>query len=261
MAYLVLFKTFVTSFCHTHINTLYIGGFMLKKILIVDDNTSITDLLTTYLLQNNMSPLVAKDGEEALHMFYNHSPHLILLDIMMPKRDGYEVLETIRKTSNIPIIMVTAKGEEGDKLMGLEYGADDYIVKPFSPKEVIARIHAVLRRVVDYTPDAHSSDIIHYEDLKINLSTYEVYLGDVLINLTKKEIDMLYVLARTPHKVYSRDELLNLVWGHDYYGDIRTVDTHIKRLRAKLDLPDNHPWEIKTIWGVGYKLETTKENC
>ncbi|MGL4798914.1 MAG: response regulator transcription factor [Cellulosilyticaceae bacterium] len=235
---------------------------MTKTILIADDHQEITDMLSAYLLQNDMVPIVAHDGLETLEKWKKNNVSLILLDIMMPHMDGYTVLKKIRETSTIPVIMLTAKGEEGDKLMGLEFGADDYIVKPFSPKEVIARINAVLRRVIIASPsssDAHE-ECISYEDLTINMTTYEVTLGTLPLNLTKKEIDMLYILATHTNQVFSRDELLDLVWGYDYYGDIRTVDTHIKRLRAKLQLPDTHPWQIKTIWGVGYKFETTKEN-
>lgn len=223
-------------------------------VLIADDHKEITDILMTYLLQNGFSPIVAHDGLEALEKFHKFPVMLILLDIMMPKKDGYEVLKEIRSTSNVPIIMITAKGEEGDKVLGLDYGADDYIVKPFSPKEVIARINAVLRRVVT-TPMTPSSQQLKVYDLEINMDTYKVNLSGLPINLTKKEIDILWVLASHQNKVFSRDELLDLVWGYDYYGDMRTVDTHVKRLRAKLNLSDEHPWHIKTIWGVGYTFE------
>lgn len=227
-------------------------------ILIADDHKEITEILSTYLIQHNFIPVVAHDGATALEKFQSHNFSMLLLDIMMPQIDGYALLQAIRQTSNVPIIMITAKGEEGDKLLGLDYGADDYIVKPFSPKEVIARIHAVLRRVVPVT--AHTSDsICTYQNLTINMSTYEATLNQLPISLTKKEIELLWVFACNKNKVFSRDELLDKVWGYDYYGDIRTVDTHVKRLRAKLDLPEDCPWEIKTIWGVGYKFETYTE--
>lgn len=236
---------------------------MSKTILIVDDHQAISDMLSTYLLQNQMTPIIAHNGEEALLKWQRYEVSLILLDVMMPYVDGYAVLQTIRETSNVPIIMLTAKGEEGDKLMGLDYGADDYIVKPFSPKEVVARINAVLRRVVPEatTKPCPSKDFVTHSNLTINMTTYEVSLSNTSVSLTKKEIDMLYVLATHPNQVFSRDELLSLVWGYDYFGDIRTVDTHIKRLRSKLQSPSTSSWQIKTIWGVGYKFETTKENC
>lgn len=228
---------------------------MENTILIADDHKEITDILMTYLLQNGFNPIVAHDGFEAIEKFNKYPITLMLLDIMMPKKDGYEVLKEIRSISNVPIIMITAKGEEGDKILGLDYGADDYIVKPFSPKEVIARINAVLRRVV-MTPEIPSMQILKCHDLAINMDTYKVTVNNEPLNLTKKEIDILWVLASNPNKVFSRDELLDLVWGYDYYGDMRTVDTHVKRLRAKLCLSETHPWHIKTIWGVGYTFET-----
>ncbi|MEF9960620.1 MAG: response regulator transcription factor [Niameybacter sp.] len=226
-----------------------------KFILIADDHKEITSILETYLLQNGFFPIIASDGEEALRKFNAFPIQLILLDIMMPKKDGYAVLQTIRQASSIPIIMLTAKGEEGDKILGLDYGADDYIVKPFSPKEVIARIHAVLRRVVPLSePSTKQHLTLH--NLSLNLETYQVTIGTAQLNLTKKEIDLLWVLASHPNRVFTRDELLDLVWGYDYYGDMRTVDTHMKRLRHKLNLDEDSPWHIKTIWGVGYTLET-----
>lgn len=225
-------------------------------ILIADDHKEIADILTTYLLQNGFTPIVAHDGLDALEKFHKFSVTLILLDIMMPKKDGYEVLKEIRSTSNVPIIMLTAKGEEGDKILGLDYGADDYIVKPFSPKEVIARINAVLRRVVPTTEPSSQSQVLTLHDLVLNLETYQINIGNISINLTKKEIDLLWVLASHPNRVFTRDELLDLVWGYDYYGDMRTVDTHMKRLRHKLNLSESSSWHIKTIWGVGYALET-----
>ena len=225
-------------------------------ILIADDHKEITDILTTYLLQNGFTPIVAHDGLETLEKFHKFPVTLILLDIMMPKKDGYEVLKEIRTSSNVPIIMLTAKGEEGDKILGLDYGADDYIVKPFSPKEVIARINAVLRRVIPTNEPSSQSQALTLHDLVLNLETYQVTIDGIPINLTKKEIDLLWVLASHPNRAFTRDELLDLVWGYDYYGDMRTVDTHMKRLRHKLNRSESAPWYIKTIWGVGYALET-----
>lgn len=230
----------------------------MKRILVVDDQKAITELLVTYLLQNGFEPIVARDGEDALTKYEKYDIDLILLDIMMPKKDGYEVLQAIRNDSSVPIIMVTAKGEEGDRVMGLDYGADDYIVKPFSPKEVIARINAILRRVIktDYKEKTPS---FRYEDLEVYPEQFLVKLDGCEIPLTKKEMEILWIMATHRNKVFSRDELLDLVWGYDYYGDIRTVDTHMKRLRAKLGDQLERRWRFKTIWGVGYQFETDEK--
>jgi len=224
-----------------------------KYLLIADDNDGILDILSTYVTKEGFSPLIAHDGEEALKLFAEYKPLLILLDVMMPKKDGFRVCKEIRQSSNVPIIMVTAKGEDGDRIMGLDIGADDYIVKPFSPGEVMARIRAVLRRL-DISEE-QSEDSISHPGLKINLSDYEVTINEKPVSLTKKEIEILWVLASNPGKVFSRDNLLNSVWGYEYFGDARTVDTHIKRLRSKLNLSETFSWDIKTIWGVGYKFE------
>lgn len=226
---------------------------MNKYLLIADDNESILDILKTYVIKEGFSPIIAHDGEEALDMFNKYEPLLILLDVMMPKKDGFEICRAIRQSSNVPIIMITAKGEDGDRIMGLDIGADDYIVKPFSPKEVMARIRAVLRRLD--VSEEERKDIIYHPGLKLNLSDYEVLVEGQPINLTKKELEILWILAANPGKVFSRDNLLNSVWGYEYFGDTRTVDTHIKRLRSKLDIPETCSWDIKTIWGVGYKFE------
>ena len=226
---------------------------MNKYILIADDNDGILDILKTYISKEGFTPILAHDGIEAMNSFEEYSPLLLLLDVMMPKKDGFEVCREIRKTSNIPIIMITAKGEDADRIMGLDIGADDYIVKPFSPGEVMARIRAVLRRLD--IPDEEKKDVIRHPGLEINISDYEVKIGERLVNLTKKEIEILWLLASNPGKVFSRDNLLNSVWGYEYFGDARTVDTHIKRLRAKIDIPETFSWDIKTIWGVGYKFE------
>lgn len=224
-----------------------------KHILIADDNEGIVDILKSYVTKEGFTAITASDGEIAINMFNEYSPILILLDVMMPKKDGFEVCKEIRKTSNVPIIMVTAKGEDFDRIMGLDIGADDYIVKPFSPGEVMARIRAVLRRI-DITEE-DKKDLIRYPGLQINISDYEVKASGCTVSLTKKEIEILWLLASNPGKVFSRDNLLNSIWGYEYFGDARTVDTHIKRLRAKLNIGETHLWDIKTIWGVGYKFE------
>ncbi|MDA8229163.1 MAG: response regulator transcription factor [Desulfitobacterium hafniense] len=226
---------------------------MNKVILIAEDNEGILDILKTYVAKEGYLPVIARDGEEALKKFKEYAPLLILLDVMMPKKDGFEVCQEIRKSSNIPIIMVTAKGEDTDRIMGLDIGADDYIVKPFSPGEVMARIRAVLRRL-DISEE-QKKDILNFPGLKISISDYEVMVDSELVNLTKKEIEILWLLASNPGKVFSRDNLLKSIWGYEYFGDARTVDTHIKRLRAKLSSPEASYWDIKTIWGVGYKFE------
>lgn len=227
--------------------------FLSTNILIADDNEGIVDILSVYLVKEGFTPIIAKDGEVALQMFFDRSPILILLDIMMPKKNGLDVCKEIRKSSNIPIIMITAKGEDADKIMGLDIGADDYIVKPFSPSEVMARIRAILRRLD--IPKEDNSTIIRKKGLEINIQDYAVKVNDHKINLTKKEIEILWLLVSNTGKVFSRDNLLNSVWGYEYYGDARTVDTHIKRLRAKIGITENIGWDIKTIWGVGYKFE------
>ncbi|OQB14487.1 MAG: Transcriptional regulatory protein SrrA [Firmicutes bacterium ADurb.Bin193] len=226
---------------------------MSRTVLIVEDNKSIVDILTTYLLQASFSPVVATDGNDGLEKFNRYNPDIILLDIMMPKKDGYEVLKEIRRTLNVPIIMITAKTEEADRIMGLDYGADDYIVKPFSPKEVVARINAVLRRI--QPSNVRSENVIVVDNLKIDLEEYKVEVNNTPINLSKKEIDILWFLASNPNRTFSRDSLLDKIWGIDYFGDMRTVDTHIKRLRAKLNIKSDYKWSLETIWGVGYKFE------
>ena len=224
-----------------------------KYLLIADDNDGILDILKTYVTKEGFLPIIAHDGVEALTKFREYRPLLLLLDVMMPEKDGFTVCREIRQTSNVPIIMVTAKGEDGDRIMGLDIGADDYIVKPFSPGEVMARIRAVLRRL-DISEEQRE-DIIVHPGLKINILDYEVMIDGQSISLTKKEIEILWVLASNPGKVFSRDNLLNSVWGYEYFGDARTVDTHIKRLRSKINFSETFSWDIKTIWGVGYKFE------
>jgi len=221
-------------------------------ILIADDNRQITSILEEYAKKEGYTPIIALDGSNALELFHRKKPDIILLDVMMPKMDGFEVCREIRRTSNVPIIMVTARGEDFERIMGLDIGADDYIVKPFSPAEVMARIRAVMRRIERGDTRAQ---VLSLDNLTINLDDYTVTIDNVDVSLTKKEIELLWTLAANKNKVFSRDNLLDSLWGHDYYGDNRTVDSHIKRLRAKLDEFNHEHWEIKTIWGVGYKLE------
>ncbi len=222
------------------------------KILIVDDNKQITSILEEYAKKNGYTPIIAFDGEDALEKFETEKPDILLLDVMMPKKDGFQVCRDIREKSNVPIIMVTAKGEDYEKIMGLEMGADDYIVKPFSPGEVIARVKAIMRRI---TSEEKEEEIVEFSNLKININDYTVSIDDNNISLTKKEFEILWTLANNKNMVFSRDKLLDSIWGYDYFGDNRTVDSHIKRLRAKIDKYSHPDWEVKTIWGVGYKFE------
>jgi DNA-binding response OmpR family regulator len=224
----------------------------MSTILIADDNAQIASILEEYAKKEGYEPVIARDGEDALEKFGQYAPDVILLDVMMPKVDGFEVCRRIRAVSNVPIIMVTARGEDFERIMGLDIGADDYIVKPFSPGEVMARVRAILRRV---QPGEKASGVFSFENLKINIENYTVSAGGQDVSLTKKEIEILWTLATSKNKVFSRENLLNTVWGYEYYGDARTVDSHIKRLRAKLDAFAHPAWEIKTIWGVGYKFE------
>lgn len=226
---------------------------MSKNILIADDNMEIIKILKPYIEKEGYNVIFAIDGEEALLKFKHYDPQLVLLDIMMPNIDGIEVCQRIRKESNTPIIMITAKSEDADKILGLNSGADDYIIKPFSPAEVVARIKAVLRRIAPIEKDKKS--VIKYKSLEIDIYNYSVKLEGVNINLTKKEIEVFWMLASSANKIINRDELLDSVWGVDYFGDPRTVDTHIKRIRAKLNLNGQYKWDIKTIWGMGYRFE------
>jgi len=232
----------------------------MQHILIADDNRDITDILSTYSKMEGFEPVVAADGEEAIKLFTQYEPDVVLLDVMMPKEDGYEVCRKIRSKSNVPVILITARGEDFDKIMGLDIGADDYIVKPFSPREVMARVRAVMRRIAKATTkDSSSENVISVGNLDINLDEYTLHIGGSKIALTKKEIETMWTLATNPNKVFTRDNLLDSLWGFDYFGDSRTVDSHIKRLRSKLDI-ENHPtWTIRTIWGVGYKFEVEEK--
>ena len=228
-----------------------------KFILVADDNKSIIDILKKYLIKEGYSPISAYNGKEALEKFRSYSPSLVLLDVLMPEKDGYQVCQEIRKESNVPIIMLTAKTEDRDKIMGLDMGADDYIVKPFSPGEVMARIRSIMRRVE--TKEGSSGEILRKANLFVNIAEFKVTVDGQLVSLTKKETELIWLLASNPSRVYSRDVLLDKIWGFDYLGDVRTVDTHIKRLRAKLELFPHASWDIKTIWGVGYKFELIGE--
>lgn len=226
----------------------------MERVLIVDDNPDIREVLGTYAAKEGFEPITAKDGFEALDLFRKTSPAVILLDVMMPGMDGYRVCERIRSESDVPIILITAKGEDYERVMGLDIGADDYIVKPFNANEVMARVRAVLRRMAR-VEQKEEKKILSISNLTINIESYSAYVGAEKLPLTKKEVETMWILAENPSKVFTRDNLLDSLWGQDYFGDSRTVDSHIKRLRAKLDKVDHPDWEIKTIWGLGYKLE------
>ena len=233
----------------------------MKKILIADDNKQITLILSSYAKKEGLEPIVALDGKEALEKFAQHSGELamVLLDVMMPEVDGFEVCRRLRQQSMVPIIMITARGDDYDKIMGLDIGADDYVIKPFSAPEVMARVRAVLRRIWPQESEESMGQTLTYANLFINLDKYSVQIDGEDVQLTKKEIELLWTLAKNSTKVFSRDNLLDSIWGIDYFGDSRTVDSHIKRLRAKLDKFPHPLWEIKTIWGVGYRFEGHKE--
>ena len=227
-----------------------------NKILIVDDDTNICELLRLYIEKEGFKTLIANDGEQAVETARKEAVDLILLDIMLPKLDGWQVCREIRKFSDVPIIMITAKGEVFDKVLGLELGADDYIAKPFDTKEVVARIKAVLRRTAQDTKN--DVKMVQYDKLCINLTTYELIVDGKPVDTPPKELELIYHLACNPNRVFKRDQLLDEVWGFDYYGDSRTVDVHIKRLREKLE-GVSPEWSLKTVWGVGYKFETKTE--
>ena len=231
------------------------------KILVVDDDINICELLRLYIEKEGFEVVIANDGAQAVTKFKTEKPDLIMLDIMLPVFDGWKVCREIRKTSQCPIIMLTAKGEVFDKVLGLELGADDYVVKPFETKEVVARIKAALRRtsgnveIEEKTEDKLKE--VRYDKLVINLTNYELRVDGRQVDTPPKEMELIYHLASNPNRVFTRDQLLDEVWGFDYYGDSRTVDVHIKRLREKLEgISDK--WELKTVWGVGYKFETKK---
>lgn len=223
------------------------------KILVVDDDKNICELLRLYLEKEGFAPVIANDGEEAVAKFESENPDLIILDIMMPKLDGWQVCREIRKKSEVPIIMLTAKSETFDKVLGLELGADDYVVKPFEAKEIVARIKAVLRRVGGTASEPAVKEV-KYDKLIVNMTKYELRVDGKQVDTPPKELELLYHLASNPNRVYTRDQLLDEVWGFEYYGDSRTVDVHVKRLREKLE-GVSPEWSLKTVWGVGYKFE------
>lgn len=231
----------------------------MSKILIADDNKQITMILASYAKKEGYEIFIAYDGQQALDLFSLHKKDIamVLLDVMMPKIDGFEVCKALRKVSMVPIIMITARGEDYDKIMGLDIGADDYIVKPFSANEVMARVRSVLRRV-NGNAAGTNKNIYTVGNLFIDLDKYTVEIDGEDVPLTKKEIELLWTLAKNSTKVFSRDNLLDSLWGYDYEGDSRTVDSHIKRLRAKLEKYEHPEWDIKTIWGVGYRFEIIK---
>ena len=226
----------------------------MSKILVVDDELNICELLKLYLENEGYTVFTANDGQAAVTAFQQKAPDLVLLDIMLPKMDGWQVCREIRKTSSAPIIMLTAKGETFDKVLGLELGADDYVVKPFDAKEVVARVKAVLRRTQGKNDNAEESKkVVTYDKLEINIANYE--FNGVQIDTPPKELELIYHFASNPNRVFTRDQLLDEVWGFEFYGDSRTVDVHVKRLREKLEGVSDK-WELKTVCGVGYKFET-----
>lgn len=226
-----------------------------ERILIVDDDNNICELLRLYLEKDGFQTDIVTDGIKAIEVFNSVNPDLVLLDIMLPGMDGWQICREIRKSSQTPIIMLTAKGETFDKVLGLELGADDYITKPFETKEVIARIKAVLRRASANAPATEAIKEVSFDKLLINLTNYELKVDGKTIDTPPKELELIYHLANNPNRVYTRDQLLDEVWGFEYYGDSRTVDVHVKRLREKLEGVSDK-WELKTVWGVGYKFET-----
>lgn len=227
-----------------------------EKIMVVDDDQNICELLRLYLEKDGYNVTIFNDGEEALKNFDNTSPDLILLDIMLPGQDGWQVCRKVRKKSNVPIIMLTAKGETFDKVLGLELGADDYVTKPFDTKEVMARIKAVLRRM-DHSSKADEVKEVRYDKLVVNMTRYELKVDGKVVDTPPKELELLFHLASHPNRVYTRDQLLDEVWGFEYYGDSRTIDVHVKRLREKLEGVSDQ-WSLKTVWGVGYKFEVNE---
>lgn len=226
-----------------------------QKILIVDDDNNIAELISLYLVKECFETKICNDGETAINTFDTFKPNLVLLDLMLPGIDGYQVCRELRTRSQVPIIMLSAKGEVFDKVLGLEMGADDYMEKPFDSKELVARVKAVLRRYKPQTQEAPESNdkVVRYPDLEINMTNYSVtYMGE-RVDMPPKELELLYFLAASPNHVFTREQLLDQIWGYEYIGDTRTVDVHIKRLREKLN--DHASWRLATIWGIGYKFE------
>ena len=224
-----------------------------QKILIVDDDENIAELISLYLTKECFDTMIVHDGEEALTAFESYQPNLMLLDLMLPGIDGYQVCREIRSKHNTPIIMLSAKGEVFDKVLGLELGADDYIVKPFDTKEVVARIKAIARRI-GTSPEESEVKEVRYDKLSVNMTRYELRVDGKVVDTPPKELELLFYLASNPNRVYTRDQLLDEVWGFEYYGDSRTIDVHVKRLREKLE-GASEQWSLKTVWGVGYKFE------
>ncbi len=230
----------------------------LEKVLVVDDDQNICELLRMYLEKEGYHVIISNDGKEAVNKFRALNPDIVLLDIMLPSIDGRQVCREIRKDSNVPIIMISAKNETFDKVLGLELGADDYIAKPFDAKEVIARIKAIARRMGTNTTEPETREV-RYDKLVVNMTRYELRVNDKVLDTPPKELELLFYLASNPNHVYTRDQLLDEVWGFEYYGDSRTIDVHIKRLREKLADVSPH-WALKTVWGVGYKFEADEES-
>lgn len=229
----------------------------LEKVLVVDDDPNICDVLRMYLENEGYSVILSYDGEEALVKFNALKPDIILLDVMLPTVDGWQVCREVRKKSSVPIIMITAKGDTFDKVLGLELGADDYVVKPFDTKEVIARIKAIARRIGS-SPEESEVKEVRYDKLSVNMTRYELRVDGKVVDTPPKELELLFYLASNPNRVYTRDQLLDEVWGFEYYGDSRTIDVHIKRLREKLEGVSDK-WSLKTVWGVGYKFESEED--
>ena len=229
-----------------------------NKVLIVDDEAKICELIRLYVEKEGYSAIIATDGARAVEKFTEEKPDIVLLDIMLPVKDGWQVCREIRAVSDTPIIMLTAKGETFDKVLGLELGADDYIVKPFEPKELIARMKAVLRRAETRpAPQQEASGELVFDGLRIGRETYEIYLDGKKIEMPPKEFELLYFLAKNKNRVYTRDQLLDEIWGYEFFGDSRTVDVHIKRIREKIE-SEGKNWQLKTVWGVGYKFEVSE---
>ncbi|MCH5278897.1 MAG: response regulator transcription factor [Christensenellaceae bacterium] len=229
-----------------------------QQVLICDDQHIIHETLGVYLKNDGFECISAFDGEQAMDEFNKRHPDIIILDLMMPKKNGMDVCREIRQSSNVPIIMLTAKSEEIDRVLGLELGADDYIVKPFSAREVVARVKAVLRRFT--MQDTEPAQVLRYGNLEININNYDVRLNGERLPLTPKEVEIFQLLASHPGKVFSREKILSLVWGYEYYGDTRAVDTQIKRIRQKIQPEDAKGWAIKTVYGVGYRFEAYDDN-
>jgi len=231
-----------------------------QRILIVDDDENIAELISLYLMKECYETMIVHDGETAILVFQEFKPHLILLDLMLPGMDGYQVCRELRTSSQVPIIMLSAKGEIFDKVLGLELGADDYMIKPFDSKELVARVKAVLRRYQTAAPvpavNDQQGDYVEYSDLIVSLTNYSVIYQGHSVEMPPKELELLYFLASSPNQVFTREQLLDHIWGYEYIGDTRTVDVHIKRLREKIK--DHKNWALSTVWGIGYKFEVKR---